>query len=106
MRRILVDHARKKHAVKRGGGTVVTSLERGLPLSVQSGEDVIAVDDALQRLAKLSERQAQVVEMRFFGGMTVPEVSDALDVAQRTIELDWQFARAWLRRELGATPAH
>jgi len=106
MRRILVDHARRKHAAKRGGGKLTTSLDEGLPLSVDNEEDVLAIDEALQRLAALNERQAQVVELRFFGGLTVPEVSDALNTSTRTVELDWQFARAWLRRELASSPSH
>jgi len=100
MRRILVDHARKKKRVKRGGGRQRITLEEALVLSPRRGEDVLDLDDALVRLAQLDSRQAQIVEMRFFGGLTVQEVAEVLGVSKRTVEAEWTMIRAWLRREL------
>ncbi|MCB9525995.1 MAG: sigma-70 family RNA polymerase sigma factor [Myxococcales bacterium] len=100
MRRILVDHARKKTAARRGGGAPKLSLDEGLGLSTDNETDVLALHDALNSLEALDGRQAQVVVMRFFGGLTVPEVAAVLGVSTRTVEGDWAMARAWLRREL------
>jgi RNA polymerase sigma-70 factor, ECF subfamily len=100
MRRILVDHARARQRDKRGGGRARVVLDEAVALSPQKDEDVLALDEALERLAKLDARQAKVVELRFFGGMNVDEVAAALGVSKRTIEGDWTFARAWLSREL------
>ena len=102
MRRILVDHARGKSRIKRGGNLSKVELDDnlGLSLSIENHEDILALDEALQMLAKADERQAKIVEMRFFGGMKVQEVADALGVSKRTIEGDWTMAKAWLRREL------
>ena len=102
MRRILVDHARGKSRIKRGGNLSKVELDDnlGLSLSIENDEDILALDEALQMLAKADERQAKIVEMRFFGGMKVQEVADALGVSKRTIEGDWTMAKAWLRREL------
>lgn len=104
MRRILVDHARKRAAAKRGGGNVplLESEAAAIP-----GPDVIQVDASLSRLAKEHPRQAAVVELRFFGGLTAEETVEALqasgeDVSLRTIARDWRFARAWLQNELAA----
>jgi RNA polymerase sigma factor (TIGR02999 family) len=105
MRRILVDHARSRQRDKRGGGRARVILDDDVALSPQKDEDVLALDESLQRLAKLDPRQAKVVELRFFGGMSVEEVAQALGVSKRTVEGDWTFARAWLSRELrGAEP--
>jgi len=100
MRRILVDHARSRQRDKRGGGRARVALDEAVALSPQKDEDVLALDEALERLAKLDPRQAKVVELRFFGGMNVEEVAQALGVSKRTVEGDWTFARAWLSREL------
>jgi RNA polymerase sigma factor (TIGR02999 family) len=100
MRRILVDHARARQRDKRGGGRARVVLDEAVALSPQKDEDVLALDEALERLAKLDARQAKVVELRFFGGMNVEEVAAALGVSKRTVEGDWTFARAWLSREL------
>jgi RNA polymerase sigma factor (TIGR02999 family) len=106
MRRILVDHARSRQRDKRGGGRARVVLDEEVALSPQKDEDVLALDEALQRLAKLDPRQAKVVELRFFGGMNVEEVAQALGVSKRTVEGDWTFARAWLSREIrGTEPA-
>ena len=100
MRRILVDHARSRQREKRGGGRARVLLDDAVALSPQKDEDVLALDEALERLAALDPRQAKVVELRFFGGMSVEEVAQALSVSKRTVEGDWTFARAWLSREL------
>jgi RNA polymerase sigma factor (TIGR02999 family) len=102
MRRILVDHARSRQRDKRGGGRARVLLDEAVALSPQKDEDVLALDEALERLAQLDPRQAKVVELRFFGGMNVEEVAAALQVSKRTVEGDWTFARAWLSRELRA----
>lgn len=101
MRQIVVDHARAKAALKRGGGARRLSID-DLDASAGGGtpDQVIAVDETLRRLERLDTRQAQVVEMRIFAGMTVDEVAEALSVSPRTVEMDWRMARAWLSREL------
>jgi RNA polymerase sigma factor (TIGR02999 family) len=100
MRRILVDHARSRGRQKRGGGAVRIVLDENVALCPGKDEDVLAVDEALQKLAVLDPRQASVVEMRFFGGMNVAEVASVLGVSKRTVEGEWTAARAWLRREI------
>jgi len=100
MRRILVDHARTRQREKRGGGRARVILDEAVALSPQKNEDVLALDEALEKLAQVSPRQAKVVELRFFGGLSVDEVAEALKVSKRTIEGDWTFARAWLAKEL------
>ncbi|MFY9344163.1 MAG: ECF-type sigma factor [Planctomycetota bacterium] len=99
MRRVLVDHARKRAAARRGGGAARVTLDEGLA-ATGAGIDVLAVDEALQRLATLDERQARIVELRFFGGLNDDEVARALGVSRRTVQGDWSMAKAWLRREL------
>lgn len=103
MRRVLVDHARGRNSAKRGGPVKPLSLDVGLPLSVEHDPDVLALDQALDRLATLDPRQARVVTLRFFGGMTVAEVADVLEVSKRTVEAEWTMAKAWLRQHLGDT---
>ena len=102
MRRVLVDHARKRKAVKRGGGKQRLLLEDDVQLTVSPNDpvDIVIMDDLIESLAKASERAARLVELRFFGGLTNAEVADALDVSPRTVDNDWRFARAWIRREL------
>ncbi len=103
MRRILCDHARARHAEKRGGDAAKLSLDEALGLGVDDGTpDLIALDVALTRLAGISERQAKVVEMRFFAGLSVEEVAEALNTSPATIKRDWTFAKAWLHKELTA----
>ncbi|MEM1055445.1 MAG: ECF-type sigma factor [Bacteroidota bacterium] len=100
MRHVLVDYARRRTALKRGGGAHATTLS-GKALTVDArAEDVLALDDALARLAALDARLARVVEMRFFGGMEVEEVADVLGVSDRTVKRDWRKARAFLQVEL------
>ena len=85
---------------KRGGSLHRLSLEEDLCISKRSDEDVLAIEDALSKLAELDPRQAQIVELRFYGGLTVEEVAEVLKVSKRTVESDWTMLRAWLRREL------
>jgi RNA polymerase sigma factor (TIGR02999 family) len=99
MRQVLVDHARSRLAAKRDGGVRVTMSE-DLALADQSEIDLLAVDDALNRLSGFDPQQAQVVELRFFGGMSIMETSEALHISAATVKRDWTTARAWLRREL------
>jgi RNA polymerase sigma-70 factor (ECF subfamily) len=100
MRRILVDHARGKNRQKRGGGMHRLPLDDDVRVTNRSDEDVLAIEAALIKLAELDARQAQIVELRFFGGLTVEEVAEVLNVSKRTVESDWTMVRAWLRREL------
>jgi RNA polymerase sigma factor (TIGR02999 family) len=100
MRQILVDRARAKRYQKRGGGAQpVTFIESRLPGS-DPDVDLIALDDALDALAKLDERKSRVVELRYFAGLTVQETAEALDVSRDTVMRDWQFSRDWLKREI------
>ncbi len=99
MRRVLVDHARAKGAQKRGGNLRRITLDSALTLG-QPDLDLADLDEALERLAAFYAREAQVVELRFFGGLTMEEVAESLGVSKRTVESDWEFARAWLRNEL------
>jgi RNA polymerase sigma factor (TIGR02999 family) len=101
MRRVLVDHARRHRAEKRGAGLTPITLEDALVVSEENLETVIAVDDLLSRLGALSPRLAQVVEYRFFGGMTEDELAAALGVTPRTVQRDWVKARGWLRETIG-----
>jgi RNA polymerase sigma factor (TIGR02999 family) len=101
MRRVLVDHARHRHRLKRGGGrTRIQYDDDELMVSTKNDADVLDVDAALHRLADLDPRNARIVEMRFFGGMTVEEVATALALSKSTVEKEWMACRAWLRREL------
>jgi RNA polymerase sigma factor (TIGR02999 family) len=105
MRHVLVDHARRKRRLKRGGPIRDAPIDAATALTSDQLEEVIAVDLALQRLAQRDERKSKVFEMRFFGGLTVEETASALGISENTVIRDWSFARAWLRRELGATSA-
>jgi len=101
MRRVLVDHARARKAKRRGGGKPREVLEVEPAAAWDDPARVLAIDEALERLARVQPRQARVVEMRFFGGLTLEEVADLLEVSRDTVKLDWRFARAWLQSELG-----
>jgi RNA polymerase sigma factor (TIGR02999 family) len=105
MRQVLVEHARRRGARKRDGNRVRIPLDQVLAGFDEQGLDVIALHEALERLARDHPRPAQVVTLRFFGGLSVPEVAESLEVSDTTIESDWRFARAWLRGQLGGTPA-
>jgi RNA polymerase sigma factor (TIGR02999 family) len=100
MRRILVDYARHRTAQKRGDGSVAVSFDEAIVVSTDQSQHAIEVDDLLRRLARLSPRQAQVVEMRFFGGLTEKEIAVGLGVDVKTIGRDWAKARAWLHGQL------
>lgn len=100
MRRILVDFARQRQNLKRGGGAQQVSLDEAMVIAPERGADLIMLDDALTRLAELNQRQAQVVELRYFGGLTEEETAEALKVSLRTVQRDWNLARLWLYREL------
>jgi RNA polymerase sigma factor (sigma-70 family) len=117
MRRILVDHARARLASKRGGGAVAVSLDEIMaPLDVETtgagsipepqhfdgetDDDVAAIDEALTKLGGMDERQARIVEMRYFGGLTIEETAQALEISDATVKREWTLARAWLKREL------
>jgi RNA polymerase sigma factor (TIGR02999 family) len=103
MRFILVSHARRHGAGKRGGGATPLDLDEEIALSDNRAEEMLALHAALERLTALNERLSRTVELRFFGGMTVEEIAAALGVAPSTVKLDWQKARAWLYRELRAS---
>lgn len=96
MRRILVDHARGQQADKRGGGAQKLSLDEAIGLAQEREVDLIALDEALTTLATLDPQQSLIVEMRFFGGLSVEEVAEALSVSRSTIQRDWSMAKAWL----------
>ena len=100
MREVLIDHARRRAAERRGGSYRRVSLDAVADHVDAQGLDVVAVHEALERLNALNERQSQVVTLRYFGGLTVPEVARALGVSVITIERDWRLARAWLHRQL------
>src|SRR5262245_54802016 len=101
MRRILVDHARASQTAKRGGNAEIVSLvEEPIAFSTEKSGELIALDEALNRLADLSPRQSQIIELRFFGGLSVEETAEALQIARRTVKRDWRVARAWLHREV------
>ena len=101
MRYVLVDYARRRLRQKRGSGAVHVPIDAAAVLAPEQVEQIVAVDLALQRLAKADERKSRVFEMRFFGGLTVEEVAAVLCVAPNTVIRDWNFARAWIKRELG-----
>ncbi|NND99682.1 MAG: sigma-70 family RNA polymerase sigma factor [Pirellulaceae bacterium] len=100
MRRILVDHARKVHSLKRGGGWDRRQLTDDVTFELSHDSDVVALDDLLQTLADLNPRQAKIVELRFFGGMTMREIAAEMNLGLRTVEKEWAMSRAWMRREL------
>ena len=100
MRQILIDHARKHTAGKRGSNIIHFSIDDVQIPVEERAASIIALDDALQKLAEFDERQAQVVEMRFFGGLNNQEIADALNINERTVRREWQTARLWLLREL------
>ncbi|MEM6337150.1 MAG: sigma-70 family RNA polymerase sigma factor [Bacteroidota bacterium] len=102
MRRILVDHARKRRALKRGGDKVVALDESGNVVAEARTEDLVALDEALERLASFDPRQSRVVECRFFGGLNIEETAAVLGVSSATVKREWAVARAWLYRELHA----
>lgn len=102
MRRILIDYAVARRREKRGGGQIVLSLDDADALSIayERADELVELDEALARLQAISERQARVVECRFYGGMSVEETADALSISPATVKREWTIARAWLNREL------
>ncbi len=100
MRRILIEHARKRHQLKRGGGALRITLDEGAVIADERSAELLALDEALEVLAVKYPRKAQVVELRFFGGLTVTESAAVLRVDERTVKRDWEFARAWLHHRI------
>ena len=105
MRRILVDLARSKRSRKRGGGSATICVDDVLLTSPEKGEDLVALDQVLERLAAIDPRRGQVVELRFFGGLGVEETAEVLGVSRHTVMRDWTLARTWLLRELRRAPS-
>jgi RNA polymerase sigma factor (TIGR02999 family) len=101
MRRILVDFARSRQYQKRGGGAIRVTLTDDVALDAEPGRDLVALDDALEALAEVDARKSQVIELRFFGGLSVKETAEVLHVSPETVMRDWKLAKAWLLRELG-----
>jgi len=106
MRRILVDHARARRFLKRGGGAQQVSLDEALTVRADKGQDLIALDDALTALAAIDARKSEIVELRFFGGLSVAETAEALHVSSDTVMRDWRIAKVWLLRELNGDSSH
>lgn len=100
MRRILVDHARSRHYAKRGGGAQRISFDETLVVSPERGSDLVALDEALSRLTAIDPRKGKVVELRFFGGLSVEETAEALDISAPTVMREWTMAKAWLYNSL------
>ena len=101
MRRILVDYARRRAYQKRGGTSVNVFLEENALVAPERGQEIVALDSALGRLAAIDARKARVVELRYFGGLETQEIADVLGISAVTVTRDWKMARAWLRQELG-----
>jgi RNA polymerase sigma factor (TIGR02999 family) len=100
MRRILVDYARSRNVAKRGGGTQQVSLDEAMEVSDERAADVIALDEALKSLSDLDQRKSRIIELRFFGGLSIEETAEVLGVSPGTVMRDWTFAKAWLQREI------
>jgi RNA polymerase sigma-70 factor (ECF subfamily) len=100
MRRILVDHARRRGLLKRGGGVQFVAFDETTVSVSEPGADLVALDDALEALAAVSARKSQVVELRYFGGLTVEETAETLQVSPQTVMRDWRLAKVWLLREI------
>lgn len=106
MRRILTDLARARYTRKRGGGAFAVELDSGLMVAGKAGPDLVALDDALERLGRVDPRKSRVVELRFFGGLSVQETAEVLKVSPETVLRDWRLAKAWLWRELRPDQHH
>ena len=105
MREILVDHARRHKAAKRGGARHRITLDDNLLIESRREVDLLVLEDALSKLAKLNARQAQMIELRFFGGLSIEEVAKVTGMSKRSVEREWTMVRAWLRREVGRSDA-
>lgn len=106
MRRVLVDYARLRHCEKRGAATPHLSLDEALSIGTQPDPDLLALDDALQSFTKVDPRKADVVDLRFFGGLSVEETAAALGISPETVARDWKLAKVWLLREMGGGNQH
>ena len=104
MRRILVDHAKSHHRAKRGGGALRVTLDEEIAVSEERATDLVELDEALTALEAFDERKSRVVEMKYFGGLSVEETAESLHVSAETVMRDWRLAKAWLLRELGQEP--
>ena len=104
MRRILVDAARARGSHKRGGGAIKVNVDEAAVLSPERDSSLVALDEALEAFSKLAPRQAKVVELRYFGGLSEAETAEVLKISTRTVRRDWDFARSWLMRELRGNP--
>jgi RNA polymerase sigma factor (TIGR02999 family) len=102
IRRILVDHARQQKAEKRGGGVMCLELDEAIAAPGKKDMDVVALDDALAKLSELDERQSQIIELRFFGGLSIEETAEVVKLSPATVKREWAMARAWLYRELSS----
>jgi RNA polymerase sigma factor (TIGR02999 family) len=102
MRQILVDEARKRNSAKRGGGAIQVSLAEATTVAQEQAANVVALDEALKSLERLDARQGEIVELRFFGGLSIDETAEVLKVSPGTVMRDWTFARAWLRNEMNS----
>jgi RNA polymerase sigma factor (TIGR02999 family) len=100
MRRIMVDHARERHSLKRGGGALRVTLDEAAWVAETRSEELLALDEALEQLAAQDPRKSQIVELRYFGGLTVEETAEFLKLSPRTVEREWTMAKAWLYRAL------
>jgi len=100
MRRIMVDHARARHALKRGAGAIRVTLDETALVTEERAEELLALDEALEKLAEFDRRRCEIVEMRYFGGLNVEEIADVLKVHPNTVMRDWRAAKAWLYAEL------
>lgn len=100
MRRIMVDHARERHALKRGGGALKVTLDEAALVTERRSEELLALDEALERLAAQDQCKSQIVELRYFGGLTAEETAEFLKLSLRTVEREWTMAKAWLYRAL------
>src|SRR5262249_21719341 len=103
MRRVLVEFARRRHRQKRGGDVMFVPLEDAQDVGAETAADLVGLSDALTALAALDRRMSQVVELRFFGGLTVEETADVLNISPETVMRDWKTAKAWLLRQLSHT---
>ena len=101
MRRILMNYARDQHRDKRGAGAIQVSLSEACVISAERSAELVALDEALERLALIDERKSRVVELRYFGGLSVAETAEVLGVSEVTVNRDWKLAKAWLSREVG-----